>query len=380
MRILIAGGGSGGHILPALAVVRSLRERRADVEPTWVGGHRGLEASLVPPSGIPLERLWLRSLRTVDRSVNSILDPIRLLLSVPQAIWLLGRRRPRAVYSTGGYVAIPILVAARLLGIPSLLWEGNLVAGRSVRAVARLASAIAVSYTPTAAELPGRPYLTGTPVRSFAGLTQGTSRLRLGLPVGGHVLLVFGGSQAVRRLDDALAAVLPELVRMTTVIHVTGDAGYADGLRHREALPPELRERYRPVPFLRNEMADALVAADLILGRAGSSTLAEATTLGRPLIVVPYPHAGGHQRANAVALERAGAAIVIEDADFDGPALLAATAVLDDAEHLAAMSAASRQAGHPGAADANAALLLALAEREALPSHETLTSIVEARP
>ena len=334
----------------------------------------------MPPTGIPLERLWLRSLRTVDRSVHTILDPMRLLCSVPQAVWLLGRRRPAAIYTTGGYVAIPVLVAARVLGIPSLLWEGNLVAGRSVRAVARLASAIAVSYAPTVGQLPGRPYLTGTPVRSFAGLEAATSRARLGLAAEGRVLLVFGGSQAVRRIDDAVAAALPELVERASVLHVTGDAGYADALRRREALPPEARGRYRPVPFLRDEMADALVAADLILGRAGSSTLAEATTLGRPLIVVPYPHAGGHQRANAAALARAGAAIVIEDADFDGAALLAATTVLDEPERLAAMAAASRDAGQPGAAEANAALLLSLATREPLPSHDAVAAIVAARP
>jgi len=379
MRILIAGGGSGGHILPALAVVRSLRERRADVEPTWVGGHRGLEARLVPPSGIPLERLWLRSLRTVDRSVNTVLDPIRLGLSLPQAMWLLGRHRPRVIYTTGGYVAIPVLMAARLLGIPSLLWEGNLRAGRSVRAVARLASAIAVSYPQTVAELPGRPYVTGTPVRSFAGLTPTVSRARLDLPAEGPVLLVFGGSQAVRRIDDALAAALPELLRQATVVHVTGDAGYAAALQRREALPAELRERYRPVAFLHDEMADALVAATIILGRAGSSTLAEATALGRPLIVVPYPHAGAHQVANAAALELAGAAIVIDDAAFDAAALLAAAAVLDEPERLAAMSAASRAAGQPGAADANAAVLLALAGRGSLPSHEAVAAIVSAR-
>ena len=380
MRILIAGGGSGGHILPALAVVRSLRERRADVEPTWVGGHRGLEASLVPPSGIPLDRLWLRSLRTVDRSVNTALDPLRLLISVPQALWLLAQRRPRAMYTTGGYVAIPVLVAARLLRIPSLLWEGNLVAGRSVRAVARLASAIAISYAPTATELPGHPYLTGTPVRSFEGLSPAASRARLDLPPTGPVLLVFGGSQAVRRIDDAVAAALPDLVERMTVLHVTGESGYAAGLQRREALAAGRRDAYRPVPFLHDEMADALVAATIILGRAGSSTLAEATALGRPLIVVPYPHAGGHQRANAAALDRAGAAIVVEDVDFDGPALLAALGVLDQPQRLADMAAASRRAGRPGAADANAALLLALADGRPLPSHEALGAIVAGRP
>jgi UDP-N-acetylglucosamine--N-acetylmuramyl-(pentapeptide) pyrophosphoryl-undecaprenol N-acetylglucosamine transferase len=380
MRILIAGGGSGGHILPALAVVRSLRERRADVEPTWVGGRRGIEASIVPPTGIPLDRLWLRSLRTVDRSVNTLADPIRLALSVPQAIWLLARRRPRALFTTGGYVAIPVLIAARLLRIPSLLWEGNLVAGRSVRAVAGLASVIAVSYPPTVAGLPGRPYVTGTPVRQLGGLDPIASRDRLGLPTAGRVLLVFGGSQTVRRLDDAVAAAMPELLRLAVVLHVTGADAYADALRRREALPEDVRERYRPVPFLHDEMADALTVADLILGRAGSSTLAEATTLGRPLIVVPYPHAGGHQRANAAALAEAGAATVIEDGDFDGPALLAAAAVLDDPSRLATMASASRAAGLPGAARANAALLLALAERRPLPSHDAIALLAAARP
>src|SRR3990172_8246767 len=169
MRILIAGGGSGGHILPALAVVRSLRERRTDVTPLCVGGHRGLEASLVPGAHIPLTRLWLRSLRTVDRSLSTFLYPLRLAGSVPQALLLLARWQPRAVFTTGGYVAIPVLLAARLLRVPSLLWEGNLVPGRSVRATAGLASAIAVSFEATGRALPGPCYVAGTPTRPPAG-------------------------------------------------------------------------------------------------------------------------------------------------------------------------------------------------------------------
>ncbi len=333
----------------------------------------------MPGAHIPLTRLWLRSLRTVDRSVSTLLDPLRLAGSIPQALLLLARWQPRAVFTTGGYVAIPVLLAARLLRVPSLLWEGNLVPGRSVRATAGLASAIAVSFEATGRALPGPCYVTGTPTRPLAGLdgaaARAAARERLGIETSERVVLVFGGSQAVRRFDDAVDAALPALVRGATVIQVTGEAGYRAALRRREALPEDRRERYRPYAFLREEMADALAAADLVVGRAGSSTLAEVTALGLPMVVVPYPHAGGHQGANARTLGEAGAAIVIEDAAFDGDALLAAASVLDDPVRLAAMGAASRSLGRPGAADANAELLLALAERRPLPGHEVIAAI-----
>src|SRR4051795_7975572 len=171
MRLLIAGGGTGGHIYPALAVARSLRGRPGAPDLAWVGGHRGLERDLVPKAGIPLRLLWLRSLRSAGRDAHLVLDPLKLVASVPQALVLLVARRPAAIFTTGGYVAIPVLLAAAVLRIPSVLWEGNVVPGRSVRLVARLATVIAVSHDATARAL-GRTdvtYLTGTPIRSLSG-------------------------------------------------------------------------------------------------------------------------------------------------------------------------------------------------------------------
>jgi UDP-N-acetylglucosamine--N-acetylmuramyl-(pentapeptide) pyrophosphoryl-undecaprenol N-acetylglucosamine transferase len=370
MRLLIAGGGTGGHIYPALAVVGALRRHAADAEVAWLGGRRGLEATLVREAGIPLRLLVLRSLRSVERDVHLVLDPLRLAASVPQAVVLLGRRRPEAIFTTGGYVAIPVVLAARLLGIPVLLWEGNLRPGRSARAVAGLVAAVAVSFREACARLAGRRrpcFETGTPIRDFGATDRAGARARLGIPLDADVVLVFGGSQASRRLNDAVLAALPDLVARRVVSHVTGDEAYAAALAAREHLPAELRDRYRPEPFLREAMADALVAADLVVGRAGSSTLAEATALGLPLVVVPYPYAGGHQAGNAMRLADAGAAMLVADEAFDGPALLAASAILDDPERLASMRAASRAEGRPGAADAVAELLLALARRSPLP-------------
>src|SRR5512135_713424 len=377
MRLLIAGGGTGGHIYPALAVVGALRRRAADAEVAWLGGQRGLEASLVRAAGIPLRRLVVRSLRSVDRDVHLVLDPVRLGASVPQAFAILARARPAAIFTTGGYVAIPVVVAARALGIPVLLWEGNLRPGRSARAISGLVRAVAVSFAATCDALPRRIacYDTGTPIRDLGTADRAAARARLGIPVSASVVLVFGGSQAARRLNEAVLAGLSELVERRVVSHVTGDAGYAAALAARERLPAKLRDRYRPAPFLREAMADALAATDLVVGRAGSSTLAEATALGLPLVVVPYPYAGGHQADNAASLAETGAAILIPDETFDGAALLGATAVLDDPDRLAAMRTASRRLGRPAAAEAVATLLLALAHRSPLPAPEEIARL-----
>ena len=331
----------------------------------------------MPPAGIPLRRLMLRSLRTVDLNVHTVADPLRLAASVPQAAAILARERPAAIFTTGGYVAVPVLMAAAPLRIPVVQWDGNVVPGRAVRLTARLADVIAVSFqatcealAPAAAE--AACFVTGTPIRDVRAIDREAARVHLDVPAGERVLLIFGGSQAVRRFNAAVAGALPQLVEKATVIHVAGPDGYAAALAGREALPEAVRARYRPYPFLREEMLSALAAADLVVGRAGSSTLAEATAFGLPLIVVPYPHAAGHQKANARELVQAGAARVIDDEAFDAAALLDAARLLDDAAAHLAMSAAARSLGRPGAADAVARLVIAAAERRALPAPETI--------
>ncbi|CAN5713243.1 UDP-N-acetylglucosamine--N-acetylmuramyl-(pentapeptide) pyrophosphoryl-undecaprenol N-acetylglucosamine transferase [soil metagenome] len=303
---------------------------------------------------------------------------MRLALSVPQAVYRLGRLRPKVVFSTGGYLAIPVLIGAALLRIPTLMWEGNSVAGRSVRATARLAGALAVSFAETCNQLPGRCYVTGTPIRSFEGLDPVSARVALELPADVPVMLVFGGSQAVRRLNEAVAAALPDLLERLSVVHACGTAAYGDALRGRDQLPAGQRARYRPFPFIDREMAAALVAADLIVGRAGSSTLAEAAALGRPIVVVPYPHASGHQTANARLLAEAGAALVVADEDFDADALRRAAALVEDGAAMRAMQAAARSLGRPGSAGAGAEIVLAWAERRPLPAAARIEQLSRA--
>lgn len=310
----------------------------------------------------------LRSLRSAGRDGHLLLDPIRLILSIPQAFGLLVARRPAAIFTTGGYVAIPILLAARVLRIPSVLWDGNVVPGKSVRLVARWSTAVTVSHAATAVALAHpHAYITGTPIRSTASADIDAARARFGARPGERILLVFGGSQAVRRINDAVTGALPRLVERVRVVHVTGDAGYGPALAARDALPPELADRYRPYPFLHDEMTDALAAADLALGRAGASTLAEAAAFALPMVIVPYPHAGGHQRRNAEAYAASGAAVLVEDEALDADRLVELAGLLSDPARHALMSAAARDAARPGAADAIADLVLAVAHGEPLP-------------
>jgi UDP-N-acetylglucosamine--N-acetylmuramyl-(pentapeptide) pyrophosphoryl-undecaprenol N-acetylglucosamine transferase len=282
---------------------------------------------------------------------------------------MLLRRRPDAIFTTGGYVAIPVITAAAALRIPVVLWEGNVIPGRSVRAVARLATYLAVTFDATCETLgrSRRCYVTGTPIRDTSEVDPLAARARLDVPAGSRMLLIFGGSQAVRRFNAAVEGALQRLVQKVHVVHVTGDAGYPAALANRERLPGDLRDRYRPYPFLRDEMLSALAAADLVVGRAGSSTLAEVTALGLPMVVVPYPHAAGHQRANARVLVEAGGARLIADEDFDADALLDAAHILEDPQLHARTSAASRSLGRPGAAAAVAELVMAAAEGRPAP-------------
>jgi UDP-N-acetylglucosamine--N-acetylmuramyl-(pentapeptide) pyrophosphoryl-undecaprenol N-acetylglucosamine transferase len=191
-------------------------------------------------------------------------------------------------------------------------------------------------------------------------------------------VLVFGGSQLVRRLNDAVAGALPRLVERAHVVHLTGEDGLAAAHGARDRLPAAVRDRYRPAAFLGEGLLDVLAAADLVVGRAGSSTLAEVAAFGLPMVVIPYPHAGAHQRANAAQLVDAGAATFVEDEAFDADALLDAVGILDDPARHARMAAAARALARPGAADAVADLVVALAERRPLPDAATVARIATA--
>ena len=366
MRFSVSGGGTGGHVYPALAVARALRDARPDVEVSYIGGARGLERRLVGAAGdLPYHQLLVRSLRTVRRDVHLVVDPVRLAASAPQAWRLLGRLRPAAVFTTGGYLALPLAAAARARRIPTIVWEGNVTPGRATRAVSRLATRVAVSFPPTLDAFPGLAFVSGTPIRSFAGVGRDSAREALGIRPEDRMLLVFGGSQAVARITAALDESLPALVANWIVLHLTGEAGMPAAVAARDSLPAGLRDRYRPEAFLTDRMAEALVAADLVVGRAGSSTCAEVAAVGVAAILVPYPHAGGHQAANARWLVEQGAAVGVPDEELNAARLLREVGALRDDDRRQAVADAARVLGRPDAAERIAHELLALAGYQA---------------
>jgi UDP-N-acetylglucosamine--N-acetylmuramyl-(pentapeptide) pyrophosphoryl-undecaprenol N-acetylglucosamine transferase len=356
-------------VYPALAVARALRAARPGLELSYIGGRRGLERRLVSASGeLPYHELVVRSLRTTGRDVHLVLDPLRLAASAPQAWWLLGRLRPRAIFSSGGYLALPLVLAARARGIPTLVWEGNVIAGRATRTIGRFATRVAVSFAPTVAQFPGNAFVSGTPIRSFAGIDRDAARAGLGVGRDDRLMLVFGGSQAVARMSAALFGALADLLGDWHVLHLAGETGMPDALAAAAALPEALRDRYTAQPFLTDRMAAALVAADLVVGRAGSSTCAEVAAVGVASILVPYPYAGAHQRANADWLAKNGAAVSVPDAELTPGRLVAEARTLRDDGRRAGMAGAARTLGRPDAARVLADELLAMAEGRPLPS------------
>ena len=354
---------------PALAVARALRDAQPALELAYVGGVRGLERRIVAGTGgLPYHELMVRSLRSGGVNAHLVLDPLRLGASVPQAWALLGRLRPRAIFTSGGYLGIPLVMAARARGIPSLVWEGNVVPGRATAAVGRLATRVAVSFEPTLGTFPGRAFVSGTPIRSFTGIGRTAARRSFGVGEADRLLLVFGGSQAVARITAALEGALGQLVAGWHVLHICGDDGLAAAEAARQRLAEPMRGRYQPVPFLTDRMADALVAADLVLGRAGSSTCAEVAAVGVAAILVPYPYAGEHQRANAAYLADRGAAVLVPDAELDAARLVTEVDGLRDDRRRGQMAGAARALGRPDAAATIAAELLAMGEGRPLPS------------
>jgi UDP-N-acetylglucosamine--N-acetylmuramyl-(pentapeptide) pyrophosphoryl-undecaprenol N-acetylglucosamine transferase len=366
MRFSVSGGGTGGHVYPALAVARALRDARPDVELDYVGGARGFERRLVAShelrGTLAYHELIVRSLRSAGISHHVVLDPARLGASIPQAWLLLGKLAPAAVFTTGGYLALPLVLAARMRRIPTIVWEGNVQPGRATRAIGRYATRVAVSFPPTLDAFPGNSFVSGTPIRSFAGIDRNAARHALGIDPADRLMLVFGGSQAVARLSAATLGALPRLLADWHVLHVTGEAGMADASAARQALPEELRPRYAAEPFLTDRMADALMAADLVVGRAGSSTCAEVAAVGVASILVPYPYAGAHQRYNATYFAEQGAAVEVPDAELDADRLVDEAAALRDDGRRDAMAVAARGLGRPDAAASLAAELIALAE------------------
>ena len=349
LRIVIAAGGTGGHLYPGIAVARRFAARCPGTDVLFVGHRGGLEERLLPREGFQLVTVTVRALQGQAR-VAQARALGALGLGTLQALRLLWRVHPHLVIGAGGYVMGPVVLAATLLRVPRVLMEQNLVPGLTVRSLARFAQLVFISFPESAAYLPGRPVeYTGTPVReeicqiSAAEPREADGELHL---------LVFGGSQGAHRLNQAMMQAAPWLVAHQPRLCLVHQTGLADAAAVTQAYA-QAGLQAEVLPFL-HDMADRYRWADLVLCRAGASTLAELTTCGKPAILVPYPYAADdHQRHNAMALQRQGAAQVILDAELTGARLYEVLEpLLRKPEVLQQQAACSRALGRPQAADA----------------------------
>ncbi len=370
MNVVIAGGGSAGHVEPALNIADALLRRNPAVSVSMVGTRRGLETRLVPARGYQLDLIPPVPLPRRP-TVDLLRVPDRLVGAVRAAGSILDRRSPDVVVGVGGYVALPVYFAARRRSIPVVIHEANARSGLANRVGARFAAAVAISYPQT--ELRGG-VLTGIPLRqAIVDLdresTRASARAHFGLLADRPTLLVSGGSQGARRLNIAAVGLASALDGLgLQVLHASGP-GQFDAVTAALAALGVANDRppYVVQPFV-DRMDLAYAAADLMLCRAGAMTVAEVSAVGLPAVFVPLPHGNGEQRLNAAHVVAGGGAIEVDDAELDPDWMRAQVLpLLSDLARLAAMSEASRALGHRDAADQVASLIERTAQRGPRP-------------
>ncbi len=358
---MITAGGTGGHVYPALAVASKLP---AAAQVLWVGSVGGMERELVEREGIEFRGIQGGAVVGVGVWRGGI-GLAKLAWGTTQALGLIRQFRPGALLTTGGYAAIPMAVAARLTGVPVLVYLPDIEPGSAVKLIARLAARVAVTAEESRAWFPNKEVVvTGYPVRpSLAGARSARPQAQqfFGLSEGRRTLLAFGGSRGARSINLALLEVLDDLLDEAQVIHVSGELDWPTVKARRERLPADRQAHYHAFPYLHDEMGLALAAADLVVSRAGASALGEFPIVGLGAILVPYPYAWRYQKVNADFLAARGAAIRLNDEDLKMKLLPTIRELLRDPARLAAMSAAARAAAVPDAAERIAAELVTLA-------------------
>lgn len=350
--VLIAGGGTGGHIYPGLAIAQEFKRRNGKTRVVFVGTARGLETKIVPREGFELKLIEVAALKRVGlwRQIQSLMLLPKSFLAVRE---MLKDLRPAVVVGVGGYASGPVVLMAALMGIPTLIAEQNALPGFTNRVLSRFVKAAAVSFAEAQEFFGPKAEITGNPVRAefFSVPTKEPGPVL-------H-LLVTGGSQGARAINDAIVEALPQLAEekpRLTITHQTGESDY-----HKvRAAYLELDWHAEVKPFIEKMVAE-FAHADLVICRAGATTVAELAAAGKPALMIPFPFAADdHQRKNAEAIEHAGAGRMILQAELTPERLVQELLwLIRDPQQLARMADASKKLGHPDAA----AKVVSLAEK-----------------
>lgn len=366
LRVLLSGGGSGGHVFPAFAVADALRQlvdaEGGSVEFRFAGTADGIESELAVEADLPYSTIAARALRgrnllskllSVGATATGVLDALALML----------RYRPHLVFLTGGYVSAPVGIAAWLTRRPIVLLQPDIEPGWTLRALAPLASRICVTHQrSTERYRRDKCVVTGYPVRpGFEDLDKPMARAYFQLN-GGPALLVTGAVRGAQRINDCVADHLERWLEHTQLIHISGRNDFDRLSLMRDALPPKLQSRYRLYSYMSEEMPLAMAACDLAISRAGASVMGEYPAAGLPAVLAPIGEAGGHQRYNADLLADAGGAITINNEDIAENLFELTTALLADDDRLQRMRRAMLELRRTDAARRVAEVIVAVAK------------------
>ncbi|MGG3888933.1 undecaprenyldiphospho-muramoylpentapeptide beta-N-acetylglucosaminyltransferase [Metabacillus fastidiosus] len=351
MKVVVSGGGTGGHIYPALALINEMKRNDENIEFLYIGTEKGLEKGIVERAGIPFQSIEITGFKR-KLSLDNVKTVIRFLKGVNDSKKMLKQFKPDVVIGTGGYVCGPVVYAAAKLGIPSIVHEQNSLPGITNKFLAKYVDKVAICFSEAEKYFPAdKVVLTGNPRASeVIGADGKKGKESLGLTNGKKSVLIFGGSRGARAINNAVLQMIPALKNKDyEVVYVTGEVHYKNVMEKIEKMssPPNIIIK----PFIHN-MPDVLAGIDLIVSRAGATSLAEITALGLPSILIPSPYVtANHQEVNARSLSDHDAAILLSEQALNGEALLAQMdEILLNEQRLTQMAEASKKLGIPDAA------------------------------
>ena len=359
MRILIAAGGTGGHVFPAIAIADEIRKVNPNAEFLFVGTKGKIEARIVPQRGYAFENIWISGFHRSFR-MDNLLFPIKVAVSFVQSFFLMRKFQPNVVIGTGGYVCGPVLLIASMLGVPTIVHESNSFPGVTTRMLSTRATRIFTAFDATMQWLKQKDNVefVGTPTRDVLGTISQEHGIRFfNLDPSKKTVLIFGGSLGATSINQAVREMINELT--SAGIQLIWQTGKSDTI-----LVDEMETKKNTwVGVFIDKMEYAFAAADVVICRAGATTLAELTRLGKAAILVPYPHAAAdHQTFNARSLVDAGAAIMITDRNVKTMLKNELISLLSDDKKRQKMSEACRKLGKPNAGSEIAHRILAIAK------------------
>ncbi len=346
IRVMFTGGGTGGHIFPAIAVAEQLREMEPDADILFIGTKKKIEERVVPAAGFKFKSIWISGFSRKSIKEN-LLFPIKLMVSLFQAIGISMGFRPQVIVATGGYVSGPSVIAARMMGAKVLLIEPNSYPGITTRLLERRAEEIHLMFKDAVQFLrqPEKLFITGNPVRkSLVSINRDEARKKLGLALDSKVVFVVGGSLGARAINKTIAASIKRFAEeKISIIWQTGATSFDESKSFSS-------ENVKVLSFIEN-MNEVYAASDLVVARAGATTIAELVYLNKPAVLIPFPFAAeNHQLMNAKSMVELGTAVLIEEKEIDGKLFSEVVSLLSDGKRIKVMVENLEKAGGKDAA------------------------------